>query len=216
MVTEVLFNGNTTIATSDVLNKNVTVTVIYEQAKAITVYLNGEKINAAAASGNISQTEKFWVGRGFEENNRYFQGTINNILVYNRALSDSEVLSNYNIDNERFKTEVNYVEYIESTGTQYIDTGCIVNKTDSFSIYLEAQFPIETRSDIYMGANGYGQLKISDSYSISNSKSYAVGNKDKITINYENITETLDVNGTTVETKSWSSYNGSNVKIRIT
>lgn len=158
----------------------------------------------------ITETANRWNNIEDQKASGTFTGSFN----YNgKIITETDTKGNKITHKEHIG--LNYVEYIESTGTQYIDTGCIVNKTDSFSIYLEAQFPIETRSDIYMGANGYGQLKISDSYSISNSKSYAVGNKDKITINYKNITETLDVNGTTVETKSWSNYNGGNVKIRI-
>ena len=111
--------------------------------------------------------------------------------------------------------KINAIEYIKSTGTQYIDTGCTINKTDSFAIEIEAQFPTESRADVYMGANGYGQLKISSVYSISSPTSKKVGDKDKVTITYLNTTETLAVNGVTVETKSWSSeYSGQNVKIR--
>lgn len=114
-------------------------------------------------------------------------------------------------------TDYQQVSYLESTGTQYLDTGHIVNKADNFTINLEAQFPTESRSDVYFGANGYGQFKITNTYNIQSSSTKTVGNKDTIIINYSssNTTERLIVNGTTVETVSWSSYSGVNVKVGL-
>lgn len=139
------------------------------------------------------------------------QGTFTGNLDYNgKTITEIDTENNTIIHQK-----VNEIQYIEATGTQYIDTGCTINKTDNCVIELEAQFPTENRTDVFMGANGYGQLKISNIYSISSSTGKTVGNKDKVTITYLNTTETLAVNGTTVETKSWSSaYNGQNVKIR--
>ena len=139
------------------------------------------------------------------------QGTFTGNFDYNVKTITHKDTENNTIIHQK----VNEIQYIEATGTQYIDTGCTINKTDNCVIELEAQFPTENRTDVFMGANGYGQLKISNIYSISSSTGKTVGNKDKVTITYLNTTETLAVNGTTVETKSWSSaYNGQNVKIR--
>lgn len=93
---------NMTIKTSEILNKTVTVTILYEQGKKTTTYINGNKIGEAAVTGDIAHTEIFWVGKGFEAPERYFKGSINNVLIYNRVLTESEIIYNYNIDSSRF------------------------------------------------------------------------------------------------------------------
>lgn len=48
------------------------------------------------------------------------------------------------------------LEYIESVGAQYIDTGLIVNKTDSYEMILIAHL---INNDNWAGANGYLQFQ---------------------------------------------------------
>ena len=74
---------------------------------------------------------------------------IASVRVYDRALSLEEILQNYNVDNVRFNidpseqtTEVTIYEndkdiklkYLESTGTQYIDTGYVPNNSTVIEI----------------------------------------------------------------------------------
>ena len=92
--------------------------------------------------------------------------------------------------------------YVEGTGDQYIDTGLTVEKSDSWRYLLVADL---VSSDNYAGANGYLQYQAK----IGN------GVKSEIDIVYENITETITVEGTQVSSQSWSSYSGTNVKLGI-
>lgn len=53
-------------------------------------------------------------------------------------------------------TEYQEVEYIESSGTQYIDTGFVVNKSDSYVLEIDGLFPSQAQT--YQGCNGYMQF----------------------------------------------------------
>ena len=63
-------------------------------------------------------------------------------------------------------TEYQEVEYIQSSGTQYIDTGFVVNKSDSYVLEIDGLFP--SQAQVYQGCNGYMQFFVSSKYGISN------------------------------------------------
>ena len=99
-------------------------------------------------------------------------------------------------------TKHTLLEYITATGTQYIDTGLVVNKSDSYRMVLDTDL---TSSENYAGCNGYMQFQAN----------VGEGTRSTIDITYKNITETITVNGTQKSSQSWSSYNGVNVKLGI-
>lgn len=94
------------------------------------------------------------------------------------------------------------VQYIQSSGTQYVDTGIKVNKADAYKMMLIAHL---TSNDNYAGCNGYMQFQAN----IGN------GQKSEITINYANITEKIFVDGVQVSSTNWASYNGQDVKLGL-
>lgn len=94
------------------------------------------------------------------------------------------------------------LEYIQSNGTQYIDTGFTVNKNDNYRMVLDANL---VNNENFAGCNGYMQFK----GSIGN------GVRSIIDISYKNITETILVDGVLRLTQDWSSYGGVNVKLGI-
>lgn len=94
------------------------------------------------------------------------------------------------------------VQYIQSSGTQYVDTEIKVNKADACKMMLIAHL---TSNDNYAGCNGYMQFQAN----IGN------GQKSEITINYANITEKIFVDGTQVSSTNWESYNGQDVKLGL-
>lgn len=104
-------------------------------------------------------------------------------------------------------------EYIRGTGTQYIDTGFVVNKSDNYVLEIDGLFPSQSQS--YQGCNAYMQLLVSSKYGIENESSIYVGDRDTVRIAYANQTETLTVNGSQVESISWDFYSGANVKLGI-
>ena len=110
-------------------------------------------------------------------------------------------------------TEYQEVEYIESSGTQYIDTGFVVNKSDSYVLEIDGLFPSQAQA--YQGCNGYMQFITSSKYGISGDSSVAVGNRNTVRVEYANQTEKLFVDGAQIESKSWSAYDGSDVKLAL-
>ena len=105
------------------------------------------------------------------------------------------------------------VDYIQGTGSQYIDTGFVVNKSDNYVLEIDGLFPSQAQA--YQGCNGYMQFFVGSKYGISNESSISVGNRDTVRIAYANQTATLTVNGPQAESKSWASYSGADVKLGI-
>lgn len=94
------------------------------------------------------------------------------------------------------------VEYIQSSGTQYIDTGLVCSQSDNYKIELDCNL---TSSAYYAGANGYLQYQAS----------IAGGARSNLTITYANKVETITVNGAIKKTDDWSNFSDTNVKIGI-
>ena len=94
------------------------------------------------------------------------------------------------------------LEYIQSNGSAYIDTGLTVNKSDSWELIFDAHL---VSSANWGGANGYLQYQAS------------LGNNEKATfrIVYSNQTEVIYINSVKKSSTSWSSYTGANVKLGI-
>lgn len=81
---------------NDGLWKNGVVTV---SSSLWTLYLNGVSVASKSMSTNTSNTA---YRLGYDGTTFYYQGNISTIQVYNRALSTSEVLQNYNAQKSRF------------------------------------------------------------------------------------------------------------------
>ena len=94
------------------------------------------------------------------------------------------------------------LEYIQSSVTQYLDTGLVCSQSDNYKIELDCDL---TSSAYYAGANGYLQYQAS----------IAGGARSNLTITYANKVETITVNGTVKKTDDWSNFNDTNVKIGI-
>lgn len=119
------------------------------------------------------------------------------------------------IETARLPKEYQEVEYIQSTGTQYIDTGYVVNASDTISWEFIAMVPAQ--SDAYMGANGYLQFHVTSSgVGISTFNASGLGSKKTFRIDFSNSVTKLYIDNVLVETKDWAgSYNGTNVKLGI-
>lgn len=71
----------------------------------IYTYLNSTLVNTASNSSNVvpNTSFNFQIGTGYNLNSsRYFNGKISNFKIYNRALTSSEILQNYNASKGRF------------------------------------------------------------------------------------------------------------------
>lgn len=106
--------------------------------------------------------------------------------------------------NSRLPEGYTELEYIQSSGTQYMDSGLALNKSDSYTYSILAQFS----NDAYGGANGYMQFM----------SGIASGAKATIKVVYDGEThvERVYVDDTQKSQTDWTSaYNGINVKIGI-
>jgi len=90
------------------------------------------------------------------------------------------------------------LDYIESTGTQYIDTEIRVNKTDNYTFVIDAHF---TNSG-WAGANGFLQFNSGDNG--------IKGSRKEIKVVYDGSTykEKIYVDGTLKTTSNWESLSG--------
>lgn len=93
------------------------------------------------------------------------------------------------------------LEYIQSTGTQYIDTGFKCSHNDNYTFEQECSIS----NDNYAGANGYMQWKGGITNNI----------KCNVKVVYKNVQEIIYVNNTQISSESWSSYNENNKIIGI-
>lgn len=107
------------------------------------------------------------------------------------------------------------IEYIRATGTQYLDLGVTMEKTDS--VTLEATMTLDAPSDTrYFGANGYMQIAVTSSgYSISGTAQKSLGKQDVVKCVFASVTESLYINNVLAESRDWTSYNASNIKIGL-
>ena len=69
----------------------------------LKIYFNGVLIttNNSVGATLSSSTSQLYIGRD-STLSRYFNGAVSSVYVYNRALSDAEVLNNYNAQKSRF------------------------------------------------------------------------------------------------------------------
>ena len=93
------------------------------------------------------------------------------------------------------------VEWIQSSGSQYIDTGLVCNKADDYELNLDCHL---TNNAFFAGANGYMQFQAS----------VTSGVRCNLKVAYKNNVETISVDDVVKSTKDWTSeYSGANVKI---
>lgn len=82
--------------------------ITYDGTNSSTYY-NGAPTGAVrgvgsggAPTGFIGTMNNVYIGRGFSLANRFFNGRVSNVLIYNRALSAAEVSQNFNATRGRF------------------------------------------------------------------------------------------------------------------
>ncbi len=102
-------------------------------------------------------------------------------------------------------SDYNVVEYIESTGTQYIDTGLIMEKSTTMRMEISAQL---TSNGNWAGVNGYMQHQAS----------LGGGSKGLFVVDYNGNThiENVYFNNTLKYTQDWTSaYSGAKNKVAV-
>lgn len=126
-------NRNSFTGIDKTANRN---TFSITDAKFFHNYIPSSSKGGADYWGNTSYS---YIGRRSGGNTYPFNGKIHSIRVYNRILSHLEMLSNQLIDNDRFSLnlslpQIQRVEYLEGTNSQYIDTGIVPDSQTGISI----------------------------------------------------------------------------------
>ena len=93
--TETYITGSSIVA-----NKWYDLVTVYDGSKN-TLYVNGVKAGSVACAGTSPSAMDLTIGKYSPSNIAYFTGSIANVMVYNRALSASEIKTNYNADASR-------------------------------------------------------------------------------------------------------------------
>lgn len=134
----------------------------------IKFYVNGELIKTDTLNfGSITYSNAnalFQVGCDLAGGDEYYQGYYDDVRFYTTSLSADDILQLYKetqkIDNKGnlYCSELNEVErrveYLESTGTQYIDTG-IKSEQKDIIFEMEVQFT-QTSSNRQLFGGNYG------------------------------------------------------------
>lgn len=123
-VTIDIIGGTTTLATDTWYH----FTFVWN-GTSLNLYLNGvsdattvsQTINAQVTSNPLE------IGRGNDTSPVYFKGNIEQLLVYNKALSQLEITENYNITARRFRETLDVVSPIVPYVPPIITTGLILN-----------------------------------------------------------------------------------------
>lgn len=143
-----------------------------------------------------------------------FEGTTSALQVYipNGSIDAYAPLSLGGLHHKGFSSgfdttlsDYNVVEYIESTGTQYIDTGLIMEKSTTMRMEISAQL---TSNGNWAGVNGYMQHQAS----------LGDGSKGLFVVDYNGNThiENVYFNNTLKYTQDWTSaYSGAKNKVAV-
>lgn len=122
-------------------------------------------------------------------NKQFYENAGDETFVYGSGVSyDASSYGQFSVD---ILHEYQPVIYFTTTGTQYFDTGLVVNPTDNYVMELDVAW---TNSDIaWTGANGYLQVKVSSSKieATTNTDSSLTGVKEisgriKLRVDYTN------------------------------
>lgn len=75
---------------------------VTDDGNIVKLYINGNIVATTASSTDSPYTGDVYIGSFFNTTNTFFNGKIPFIHVHNRALSNNEILQNYNALKSRF------------------------------------------------------------------------------------------------------------------
>ena len=131
-------------------------TTITRQNNQVKIYINGELKNTSTASDNIYQTNTY-IG-SYDSTGGFFAGTLDEVRIYNRALSSSEVTQLYEFAPE----PVGYWDFEENTGTTIKDKSGNGNTGTLYNSPTWTQGKIGSAIDLN-GTNQYADITTSSS-----------------------------------------------------
>lgn len=106
-----LDNGNSqkiesNITVGDNTIHQIIATYNSEESK-LYLYIDGKLNNSEVVENNLTYPGfNFNIGRWVGGQSQYYKGNIYNVLIYNKYLSNEEILNNYKVDNQRYLLNV--------------------------------------------------------------------------------------------------------------
>lgn len=67
------------------------------------LYLNGAIIDTKSVNNTFILNDNFWFGVHDNDTNYPFNGKISNVIIYNKSLTQEEIIQNYNMLKIRYK-----------------------------------------------------------------------------------------------------------------
>jgi hypothetical protein len=147
-------------------------------SSVLKIYVNGVLDNSKNASGDVvyDNTNYITIGkRGgtYEPNTQYLNGTIDSLRFYNRVLTDTEILSNYQSGNieMRYRTSADGSTWTEWSGTET----SVENFDDEYQYSTSvtgflSYWPMEESSGTNVEDLGYTNDGTADGANISDGK----------------------------------------------
>jgi hypothetical protein len=125
-----LFDGNfwANVANSPVINIGVwTHVAVTFSGSTLTMTLNGNTAGKISVARSVTWVDAkndtgILIGKRFDLNADYFKGSIGSVRIYNRVLSDAEVLQNYNATKGRYLSTQNKQSVVGKYGTTVNET----------------------------------------------------------------------------------------------
>ncbi|MCU0423033.1 MAG: T9SS type A sorting domain-containing protein [Bacteroidia bacterium] len=113
----------------------------------LSLYLNGTLLSQRLLqTGAIAGSQPFYIGRGFDvapdaSGNRAFQGSIDDVGIWNRALTAQEITTLYNLDNRiiYYSKGIGNLNQLSTWGTNIDGTGTSPQSFDSTFVTYRVQ-----------------------------------------------------------------------------
>ncbi|MBU0760587.1 MAG: LamG domain-containing protein [Nanoarchaeota archaeon] len=129
----------------NVWNHVVTVAFNSGSGKNFTAYVNGQNAGSKLYPSPITDvlTNDFSIGADISGNRRYYNGSIDEVMVFNRALSAAEISALYNASANQYNNN-----FTSLAGGNHLFTGYTVdkagnkNQTEERSVTIDSIFPI--------------------------------------------------------------------------
>jgi hypothetical protein len=118
--------------------------VVFDDGE-VKVYKNGMLNSSGVYSGINATDSNFYLGRQFVDSTRYFNGSLDDVMVFNRSLNEAEVLALYSNTSAKY-LEVNFTGLNErsySFKAYSQDALGNVNSTETREVTITAEQPAQ-------------------------------------------------------------------------
>ena len=145
----------------------------------VKFYMDGRFLKQSSLTGSLlTNTKDLWIGKWRNAYDEHFSGAIDSTRIYSRALTASEILSNYNAANIEFQTRtssdgINWEAWKGGVGDSQIDSADNTNDYWGVDTSPNADSTTAKTSNINTGSGADGPCSIASGSTNLNSSSCA-------------------------------------------